>query len=158
MTETERCDKCGETTGGGWELCPTCHGQPLVYLSFPYQHPDPVIQANRLDEARWQQGQMLLRNIAVYNWFDASCHLSVTLDEDAMRRVALTVLRHCDMVVVIGIDGWEESPDVQAEIEEARRHDIGVSMVSSNARTTVWDAVRAAASITHNTRHEEERG
>jgi len=48
-------------------------------------------------------------------------------DHDLWLGYDLKLLRHCDVLAVITLDGWEDSAGVRAEIDEAER--LGIPIV-----------------------------
>lgn len=95
----------------------------MIYLASPYSHPDPAVRQQRFEAAcraaaaMIRQGQTVFSPIAHSH---AICAFGVPLDWRFWSRHDRRYLEACDEVVVLMLDGWQESVGVQAEIAIAR--------------------------------------
>jgi nucleoside 2-deoxyribosyltransferase len=95
----------------------------VIYLASPYSHPDPAIREQRF-QAGCQAAAALLR--AGHIVFSPVIHSHVLVahglpsDWEFWKHVDREHLERCDEVVVLMLDGWEESVGVAAEIRIAR--------------------------------------
>jgi hypothetical protein len=94
----------------------------MIYLASPYSHPDQAVRVQRFQAAcRTTVALMRAREIV----FSPVVH-SHPLAEDGLpsdwgfwERFDRQLLALCDELVVLTLDGWEESTGVQAEIRIA---------------------------------------
>jgi hypothetical protein len=95
----------------------------LIYLCSPYTHPDLSVRQARFDAAcraaadLIRQGKLILSPIAHSH---ALCQYDLPLDWEFWQQVDRRLLETCNEVVVLMLDGWEQSVGVQAEIAIAR--------------------------------------
>lgn len=111
---------------------PTRQERRLYYLASPYSHEDPGVCGMRYQAACEATAWLLRNGYLAYSPIAASHPVAACgLDGswEAWREVDLRMLRHCDAVLVLTIDGWKESRGVAAEIEYARRHGKPVSFL-----------------------------
>ena len=91
----------------------------MIYLSSPYSHPDPVVRAARFGSTCRLAAMFESAGDTVYS---PVIHGDATADYDVPGdhwRPHREMLEACDDVVVLVIDGWEESTGLQAEIDLA---------------------------------------
>lgn len=106
--------------------------RPLIYLATPYSHDDWIVKAGRVSESSVVQLWLQHRGLVVYNPLTAWEGLpGGVLDEARVRSHGITVLQHCDLLVVLKMEGWEKSIGVQMEIDEAKRLGMGIVMITS---------------------------
>jgi nucleoside 2-deoxyribosyltransferase len=95
----------------------------MIYLASPYSHPDPAVReeryraACRATAALLQAGQPVISPIA--NSHPLTDH-GLPGDWMFWRRFDRELLERCDEVVVLMLDGWDESVGVREEIRIAR--------------------------------------
>jgi len=95
----------------------------LIYLCSPYTHPDGAVRQARFEAAcraaatLIRQGKIVFSPIAHSH---AICRYGLPLDWRFWRRHDLALLALCDEVVVLKLDGWQQSVGVRAEIAAAR--------------------------------------
>jgi len=95
----------------------------VIYLASPYTHPDCDVRQRRFEAAcraaaQWiRQGKTLFSPIAHGH---PICRYGLPLDWRFWQRHARRYLELCDEVVVLTLDGWQQSVGVQAEIAIAR--------------------------------------
>ena len=96
----------------------------MLYLASPYSHPDPKIEEKRYIQATKMVGKMLKDGIHVYSPV-ASCR-NVSLINELPHDFAYwaaydtEMISLCSEVVVLTLQGWEESKGVQTEIAIAQ--------------------------------------
>lgn len=95
----------------------------MQYLAGPYSHPQPEIVALRYECHRQACAKLILAGGIVYS---PIVHGHNLLPELAAWRHAewiaydLKILAKCNSVIVLMLDGWEESKGVQQELEFAK--------------------------------------
>jgi len=114
----------------------------FIYLASPYTHPKPSVMGDRA----WLAGRAA-RNIGaagipvyspIVHWHDIGS--TFPRDWEFWAELDLPLLRASRLVVVLMLQGWEESRGVQAEIAEARTHGIPV-------QTLTWGELGRLAAV-----------
>ena len=105
----------------------------MKYLGSPYTHPDPFIMEERYLRAMRVLAGLLREKIWAYSPI-VHCHELAkigALPKDAAfwREYDFYMLSKCDELLVLRIEGWEQSQGLQAEIAEAFRLIIPVSYI-----------------------------
>jgi nucleoside 2-deoxyribosyltransferase len=113
-------------------LLTTSHRKPppgdvtMIYLASPYSDPDPAVREQRFQAACWAAAALLRAGHIVFSPI-VHCHVLVEhglpTDWAFWQHADREHLKRCDEVVVLMLDGWEESAGVQAEIRTAQ--DLG---------------------------------
>ena len=95
----------------------------IYYLVTPYSHEDPKVMKERYDASIEAQGKLMQAGLNVFNplansvpAFNAGYDIG-----DAIYEMDLEILRKCDALIVLKLDGWEKSKGVELEINEAIR-------------------------------------
>ena len=115
----------------------------MIYLASPYTHADPLVRQRRFESAcraaaeLIRQGRIIFSPIAHSH---AICAFGVPLDWRFWERHDLKYLAACDEMVVLMLDGWQQSVGVQAEIAAARALGKPVSFLEPAVRTGISDA------------------
>jgi len=95
----------------------------LIYLASPYTDPDPVVITRRYEAACRAAAELIRQGKTV---FSPICHshgiarYGVPIEWGFWQRHGRRFLEVCDEVVVLMLNGWQESVGVQAEIAIAR--------------------------------------
>lgn len=96
----------------------------MTYLASPYTHPDPTVREQRFHAACATAAQLMREGHVVFSPVAHSHPLTaygLPGDWAFWERHDRVHLERCDEVVVLMLDGWEESEGVQAEIAVAQR-------------------------------------
>jgi nucleoside 2-deoxyribosyltransferase len=94
----------------------------LVYLASPYSHPDPAFREQRFQAACRAVIEFLRAGQPVFSPIVHSHALvehGLPTDWRFWERFDRTHLARCDEVVVLMLDGWQESVGVAAELDIA---------------------------------------
>lgn len=94
----------------------------MIYLASPYSHPDPLVREARFDAACRATADMIRAGRPVFSPIvhgHPLVRFGLPTDWAFWQRFDTEHLRRCDEVLVLRIDGWEESEGVRAEIELA---------------------------------------
>jgi hypothetical protein len=95
----------------------------VIYLASPYSHPDPAVREQRFREACRAAAMLLRAGHAVFSPI-ANTHplveYGLPTDWSFWEWHDREHLARCDGVVVLLLDGWEESVGVRQEIRIAR--------------------------------------
>jgi len=100
-----------------------------VYLASPYSHPDPAVRQVRFREACRAAAALMHSGRSVFSPIAHGhpiCELGVPSDWTKWQELDQRILRQCDEVVVLMLDGWRVSRGVQAEIDHAIEMDMPV--------------------------------
>lgn len=109
---------------------------PLIYLAAPYSHLDPYIEQRRFLEINRVAGYLFGRNYHIFSPI-SHCHPirqvtsllgSFAQWESYNRRM----IELCDQLLIITLDGWENSVGVRTEILLARSLDKPVKYIRPN--------------------------
>jgi len=94
----------------------------MLYLASPYSHPNPAVRDERYHAACTAVAKLLREGHAVFSPIIHSHPLvshGLPTDWSFWERQDLAHLQRCDELVVLMLDGWEQSVGVQAEIQHA---------------------------------------
>lgn len=109
--------------------------QMVAYLASPYSHSDPAVREARFEAAcrataaLIRQGKIVLSPVVHSH---PLCRFGLPGDWEAWQRQDLAHLEACDEVLVLKLDGWQQSRGVQAEIAMARALGKPVSFIEPN--------------------------
>jgi hypothetical protein len=95
----------------------------MIYLASPYTHPNPAVREQRFDAACAVAAMLLREGHLVFSPIAHSHPLTrfgLPLEWDFWERYDRHHLERCESVLVLMLDGWEESRGVQAEIALAQ--------------------------------------
>lgn len=95
----------------------------MIYLATPYSHPDPAVREQRFRAACQAAVALLHAGHVVFSPITHSHPLAqhgLPGNWHFWERYDRALLERCDEVVVLMLDGWENSVGVQAEIRIAR--------------------------------------
>jgi nucleoside 2-deoxyribosyltransferase len=95
----------------------------IIYLASPYSHPDPAVREQRFHAACRAAVALLHAGRVVFSPIAHSHPLAqhgLPGNWQFWERYDRAFLERCDEVVVLMLDGWEESFGVQAEIRIAQ--------------------------------------
>jgi nucleoside 2-deoxyribosyltransferase len=98
----------------------------MIYLASPYSHPDPAVREQRFRDVCRTAAALLQAGQAVFSPIAHSHPLvehGLPTDWAFWQRYDRELLARCDEVVVLMLDGWQESVGVQDEIRFA--HELG---------------------------------
>jgi nucleoside 2-deoxyribosyltransferase len=98
----------------------------MIYLASPYSHPDPAVRERRFRAACSAAALLLQAGHAVFSPI-AHGHVlaehGLPTDWKFWQRYDREHLERCDEVIVLMLNGWEESAGVHGEIRQA--HELG---------------------------------
>jgi len=109
----------------------------LVYLACPYSHPDPAVRFMRAQLASLTAAELMREGSPVFSPLSHSHMMSENgglPDEWAFwERVDRPILRQCERMIVLKLDGWDKSVGVAAEIKIADELDIPIEYIETTA-------------------------
>lgn len=96
----------------------------MNYLAQPYSHPDPTIRRTRFIFAQRLTAKLLLQGENIFSPIvyahDMALTFEMNKDAGSWMKFNLDMLRHCDMMFVLALKGWEESKGLQVELNVAK--------------------------------------
>lgn len=107
--------------------------KPLIYLASPYSHRDPAVMQDRYEQVcqaaadMVAEGQMAISPIAYGHTLLG--YREMPGDWTFWESFCISLLAKCERIVVLKMDGWQESRGVQAEIRYAEAHGIPVDYI-----------------------------
>lgn len=120
----------------------------MIYLASPYSHPDPAVREERYRAACQAAAALLLAGQPVCSPIVHSHPLvayGVPTGWVFWSRFDRALLARCDEVLVLMLDGWQESVGVQAEIRIARELGKPVRYLAPELATGTPTLARVAA-------------
>lgn len=114
----------------------------LIYLAGPFSHPDPKVMEER-EKAHCECAVNLKsQGISVY------CPIAETVSLakhgnlagtswEVWREHDLNLLRRCDIIYVMQIDGWKQSVGVRGEVKFALKNRIPVGFIDKDCTYVV---------------------
>jgi len=97
----------------------------IIYLSAPYTHPSVMVRKQRFLAVTKIAGDYLKEGQHIISPITHShpivCELDIPHTWEFWKEFDYMLIRMCSKMVVLMIDGWNESVGVQAEIEYARK-------------------------------------
>lgn len=96
----------------------------LIYLASPYSHPDLTVIERRFHAACRAAAHLMREGNCVFSPVAHSHPISdhipeARLSHEFWLKQDFEILRHADMLMVLKLDGWEQSYGVGKEIEFA---------------------------------------
>jgi Domain of unknown function (DUF1937) len=91
----------------------------MIYLASPYSHPDALVRAARFDAVCSAAARLIQAGRTVFSPVvhgHPLVRFGLPTDWAFWQQFDTEHLRHCDEVVVLQIDGWQESEGVRAEV------------------------------------------
>ncbi len=95
----------------------------LIYLASPYSHPDDTVRQARFDAVCRAAGRMMANGALVFSPIAHSHPIAeyrqLPTDFGYWEAFDRTILGACKALVVLTLDGWEQSKGVAAEVDIA---------------------------------------
>lgn len=105
----------------------------MLYLATPYSHENPEIRRERYLKACRITAVLMKAGIPVFspllNSVPAVEEGGLELEHDGFLAIDLPILRRCEEVLIVDIDGWDKSKGVQTEMNEALLRSIPVTLI-----------------------------
>lgn len=100
----------------------------MIYVGSPYTHPDRFVQEKRYLDVSIYTGYLMSKgNIAfspIAHCHDIARYCKLPTDFEFWKHYCLSLLEKADAMVVLMLEGWEDSKGLTAEIKYA--HSLGV--------------------------------
>lgn len=101
----------------------------LIYIAAPYHHKDPAVIQARMEKVYKvlseyvKKGELALTPLFMH---EVATRFALPGDFSFWDKFCFKLLERCDKMVVLKLEGWEESRGVEAEIEYCKERGIPV--------------------------------
>lgn len=101
----------------------------LIYLASPYSHPNPAVRELRYEVARLATANLLREGLAVFSpiVYGKSMEKMLGTDYLSWKRINDAMLEASTGMIVLKLDGWEESKGIAYEIDKAKMLGVSIS-------------------------------
>ena len=109
---------------------------PVAYLATPYSHSDHNIQRIRFLQVTWMASELLRQNIYTYSPIThniAMNAMGIFGDFKDWMSFDHSMLERCDRLLVLQLQGWEDSKGVAAEIACAKELGMPIEYLEAPA-------------------------
>lgn len=101
----------------------------LYYLGAPYNHPTQAVKKRRLATVNHVSLELIKEGKLVFS--PLSHNLSIDSKRflnswEAWQKLDLEILARCDALMVLKLEGWQDSIGLKAEIAFAKAHQIPI--------------------------------
>jgi len=99
----------------------------MIYLAGPYTHKDPAVVEARYQAHREACIELMKKGFVVFSPIVHGHNLLPELNHwkhDDWISWDFGILKKCDMIYVLKLEGWEQSRGLEAELEFAAKHNI----------------------------------
>jgi len=105
--------------------------ESYIYLASPYWNEDPAIRQKNATAVAKVASVLLLNKFPVYCPIAMGCYIQNSLPEDKQKLLDNPevwsanedyMIKHCDFVLLVTLDGWEKSNGVRRETEIAKKY------------------------------------
>ena len=106
-------------------------GAVVIYLAAPYSHPDPAVREERYRQTCWHAVRLMREGRLVYSPIVHShplAQLGLPGDWPFWAEHNREMLGASSRLVVLALDGWQESQGVAAEVEIARELELPIQV------------------------------
>lgn len=109
----------------------------MIYIASPYNSPFDTTKIDRYEAVRDYVADCYKRELPVYSPIVHNHPIAITHELpgtwEFWAKINLPMLRLCDTLHVLCLDGWRDSHGVNAEIEEAIRLNLSIYFVVAAA-------------------------
>lgn len=103
----------------------------LIYLACPYSHRDESVRVERFNAVNFAAAKLMQKGKHIFSPISHTHPIAVAgelpLGWEYWEAYDRLVLNACEEVIVLMLDGWQESKGVQAEITIAKELGLPVS-------------------------------
>lgn len=122
----------------------------LVYLAGPYSHPDPAVREGRFRALNAVSAKLMRDGLHIFSPISHTHPIALAGDLpigfDFWQEYDKAILVTCAKLIVLRLDGWEESLGVRAEMQIAK--DIGIPVEFMDMPADLRSAERKAEPAT----------
>ena len=98
----------------------------MIYLACAYTHDNPNTVAERVENARKAMAHLINKGQHVYcpivQFHEVALNYNLPGDFIFWQKLNFDMIDRCDEVVVLTLDGWQDSIGVNGEIDYAERN------------------------------------
>ena len=134
----------------------------LIYLACPYSHESSTVRDARFVLANAAAAVLMRAGLYVFSPISHTHPIAQTgglpLGWDYWEGYDREILKHCGALVVLAVDGWQQSAGVKGEVKIAEELGIGVffaTSVEACAGESFQKSLRACVEITGETAAKE---
>ena len=102
----------------------------LIYLSIPYSHDNKEVELERFHIANRVTANLMREGHVVFSQISHSHSIAqnndLPTDWEYWDKSCKTFLLRCDKMIVVQIEGWDESTGVKGEMEIAKENNIPI--------------------------------
>lgn len=107
--------------------------RPLTYLASPYSHPDRAVRVQRFEAACRAAAALMRGGVHLYSPIAHTHPIAEAGDLpkgwDFWKQYDSAILSCCHTLIVLRIDGWQESKGIQAELQIAAELGITIEYI-----------------------------
>jgi Domain of unknown function (DUF1937) len=125
-------------------LPPDAPPTKIIYLACPYTHPNPGVRAERFRLATEAAAKLIRQGHIVYSPITMSHPLDLvlagdtnTLGSDYWVQYDKAFMAVCAEMIILEIDGWDQSSGIRREIEYFRSHGKPISWLKQKESRTI---------------------
>jgi len=108
----------------------------LVYLATPYSHPDAAVREERFRAVNVAAAKLMRNGMHIYSPISHTHPIALAgdlpLGWEYWQAYDRAILAACCKLIVLMLDGWQESKGVTGEIAIARELGLAVEYISPN--------------------------
>lgn len=98
--------------------------KPLVYLAVPYSHPEPAVREARFAAVNKVAADLMRQGLHVFSPISHTHPIAMAgelpLGWDFWEAFDRAYLSHCHKIIVLKLEGWDQSKGVTAELKIAK--------------------------------------
>lgn len=91
----------------------------MIYLASPYTHPDPEVREARFKAVEAMTGTLLCSGKHVYSpivhTHEIAKQYELPYNFEFWKNYNFSMIRRCDYLYILAIDGWRQSRGVESE-------------------------------------------
>ena len=110
---------------------------PLIYLAAPYSHPDQNVRKLRVHCTKTAAAEMVKAGHVVFAPTVYTDELDHYEPPQGWYEFDLAILSRCDELVILPLEGWEDSKGIKMEIALARTMGISVTFMHGFSPVTI---------------------
>lgn len=116
----------------------------LIYLASPYSNPVSEIRVYRYKKAVECAADLIRQGYLVFSPIAHSHHIAQRLGKDfegfeSWREFDLRMLTSCDILVIVEVEGWEESCGIKVELKKAHKLRIPIKFCKFDKGLRRWE-------------------
>lgn len=118
----------------------------MIYLASPYSHENKRVEEQRFHNVLAKLSEFAQEGLHAYSpiahWHPVAMRHQLPTDFEYFRSINESMIKRCDYVVVLTLDGWEISRGVTHEMSFAQANNIPLLTVHPNPGSSImvlWD-------------------